>query len=151
MVISSRTPEGQPNNCPVCGKELQLEPSPQTHDAPCPHCGQLLWFASTGDVVPMYSSLTTDHGQFDLSDDLGISDDIVELIPQSVAKENLVFPLAERNEYLVVAVTNPLDIETIDKLRFILNRDIRVVHVSPDWIRHQIRRRYGDGPTNPPQ
>ncbi len=46
MVISSRTPEGTPNHCPVCGNDLRLEPSRPTLDAPCPHCGHLLWFTS---------------------------------------------------------------------------------------------------------
>jgi len=44
MEPSSRTPEGEPNRCPVCGKELQIEPSRPPGDAPCPHCGTLLWF-----------------------------------------------------------------------------------------------------------
>jgi len=45
MTISSRTPEGVPNRCPVCGNSLRLEPSVPPGDAPCPHCGSLLWFA----------------------------------------------------------------------------------------------------------
>ena len=44
MEPSSRTPEGEPNRCPVCGKALQIEPSRPPGDAPCPHCGTLLWF-----------------------------------------------------------------------------------------------------------
>lgn len=44
MVISSRTPEGDPNRCPVCGERLRLEPSYPPGDAPCPCCGVLLWF-----------------------------------------------------------------------------------------------------------
>jgi anti-anti-sigma factor len=44
MVISSRTPEGQPNHCPVCKSELRIEPSDPAGDAPCPRCGHLLWF-----------------------------------------------------------------------------------------------------------
>jgi anti-anti-sigma factor len=52
MVISSRTPEGRPNHCPVCGADLQIEPSDPAGDAPCPRCGHLLWFAweDLGDV-----------------------------------------------------------------------------------------------------
>jgi anti-anti-sigma regulatory factor len=42
--ISSRTPEGRPNHCPVCGFDLQIEPSDPAGDAPCPQCGHLLWF-----------------------------------------------------------------------------------------------------------
>jgi anti-sigma B factor antagonist len=52
MVISSRTPEGQPNQCPVCGSLLNIEPSDPAGDAPCPRCGHLLWFAweDLGDI-----------------------------------------------------------------------------------------------------
>ena len=44
MLISSRTPEGLPNRCPICGGEFDLEPSLPTGDAPCPQCGHLLWW-----------------------------------------------------------------------------------------------------------
>jgi hypothetical protein len=43
-VISSRTPEGQPNVCPVCGRPARVEPACLSPDAPCPSCGHLLWF-----------------------------------------------------------------------------------------------------------
>ena len=46
MVISSRTPEGEPNRCPVCGHHVNLEPSRPPGDAPGPVCGSLLWFPS---------------------------------------------------------------------------------------------------------
>ena len=44
MIISSRTPEGEPNRCSVCGSEIRIDPSRPAGDAPCPHCGNLLWF-----------------------------------------------------------------------------------------------------------
>jgi hypothetical protein len=44
MVISSRTPEGEDNHCPVCDNVLRLEPSRPPGDAPCPCCGVLVWF-----------------------------------------------------------------------------------------------------------
>jgi mannitol/fructose-specific phosphotransferase system IIA component (Ntr-type) len=43
-MISSRTPEGEPNRCPVCGHELRIDPSRPPGDAPCPDCGSLVWF-----------------------------------------------------------------------------------------------------------
>lgn len=51
-MISSRTPEGTPNRCPVCGYQLKIEPSDPAGDAPCPRCGHLLWFTweDLGDV-----------------------------------------------------------------------------------------------------
>jgi hypothetical protein len=44
MIISSRTPEGEPNRCPICRHQCRIEPSCLTPDAPCPSCGHLLWF-----------------------------------------------------------------------------------------------------------
>lgn len=60
-MISSRTPEGRPNECPVCGRRLRLDPSTvPTADAPCPHCGSLVWFApaDAGRVVVDLSGVT---------------------------------------------------------------------------------------------
>ena len=44
MTISSRTPEGIPQRCPVCGESTAIEPSSPTGDACCPACGHLLWW-----------------------------------------------------------------------------------------------------------
>jgi anti-anti-sigma factor len=44
MAISSQTPEGQPDRCPVCGSEAKIKPSGLAGDAPCLRCGHLLWF-----------------------------------------------------------------------------------------------------------
>src|SRR5262245_23594595 len=43
MSISSRTPEGVPHRCPICGNAAALENS-TTGDTCCPSCGQLLWW-----------------------------------------------------------------------------------------------------------
>lgn len=45
MIISTRTPDGEPNFCPVWGSAVSIEPSRPPGDAPCPKCGHLLWFA----------------------------------------------------------------------------------------------------------
>jgi tetratricopeptide (TPR) repeat protein len=44
MQPSSRTPEGEPGRCSICGKEFCLDPSRPPGDAPCPNCGSLTWF-----------------------------------------------------------------------------------------------------------
>ena len=56
VTISSRTPEGDPNVCPICGNDLRLEPSIDTRDGPCPSCGHLLWF-------PEQQETGTQHGR----------------------------------------------------------------------------------------
>ena len=47
MAISSRTPEGRPGRCPVCGSDVAIEPSEPAGDAPCPECACLIWFDRT--------------------------------------------------------------------------------------------------------
>jgi len=50
-MISSRTPEGDWNQCPVCQNEVRIEPSRLFGDATCPVCGSLLWFfAASGEA-----------------------------------------------------------------------------------------------------
>lgn len=46
MVISTRTPEGLPSRCPLCGSQNNLEFSVPQGDAPCPNCGCLLWLST---------------------------------------------------------------------------------------------------------
>jgi acyl carrier protein len=56
MSISSRTPEGTPNHCPVCNSDIRIEPSPPSGDAPCPKCGTLLWFIDSPSGMRFYKS-----------------------------------------------------------------------------------------------
>lgn len=64
MVISSRTPEGEPNRCPICGAVIKIEPSVPPGDAPCPDCGHLVWFPEEGpdDHVLGFSGQTVTAG-----------------------------------------------------------------------------------------
>jgi acyl carrier protein len=52
--ISSRTPEGVPNRCPICDATVCIEPSQAPGDGPCPSCGHLLWFSPTSSGVTCY-------------------------------------------------------------------------------------------------
>ncbi|MFO0898471.1 MAG: hypothetical protein U0836_13700 [Pirellulales bacterium] len=45
MSISSRTPEGTPGRCPLCGAELAVDYAAPAGDAVCPQCGCLVWEA----------------------------------------------------------------------------------------------------------
>jgi acyl carrier protein len=55
VVASSRTPDGTPNHCPICKQAVQIEPSLPFGDAPCPHCGCLLWFIAAESDIRFYS------------------------------------------------------------------------------------------------
>jgi type IV pilus assembly protein PilB len=74
---------------------------------------------------------------------LQIQDHIIQLIPECVARENGVLPIDESNGGLVVLVSDPSDLETIEKLRFILNRNIVPMVSTADAIAAAINHYYG--------
>jgi type IV pilus assembly protein PilB len=68
---------------------------------------------------------------------------VVELVPESVARENAVLPLAEEDGSLKVIMSDPLDYDTREKLRFILNRNIEIALAPRENILEAINRHYG--------
>lgn len=68
---------------------------------------------------------------------------IVELVPESVARENAVLPMAEEDGALKVIVSDPLDLDTFEKLRFILNRKVDIALAPRENILDAINRHYG--------
>jgi type IV pilus assembly protein PilB len=68
---------------------------------------------------------------------------VIELIPQSVARESNILPLAEEDGALKVAVSDPDDFETTEKLRFILNKRIEISLAPPEAIKEAVNRHYG--------
>ena len=59
---------------------------------------------------------------------------VLELIPESVAKENVILPLGREDSTLRIVVSDPLDLQTIDNLRFILNTDIECALAHLPWM-----------------
>jgi type IV pilus assembly protein PilB len=73
-----------------------------------------------------------------------ISPSVVELVPESVARENTILPLDELgDDVLRVIASDPYDLETFDKLRFILNRQIEIALAPREAILEAINRCYG--------
>ncbi len=97
---------------------------------------------ATGDEV--MRAMAEQHGcdYVNLSD-VVIPPSVVELVPESVARENAVLPLAEGDGKLTVIVSDPNDFETIDKLVFILNRQIEIALAPRENILEAINRHYG--------
>jgi type IV pilus assembly protein PilB len=90
-----------------------------------------------------------DHFGFEYLDMAGVEivPSVIELVPESVARENVVIPLALEDESLLVAMSDPMAFEVLDKLRFILNRDIKVAMASKESIQTAINRHYGQSET----
>lgn len=72
-----------------------------------------------------------------------IPENVIELVPESVARENAILPYDEDDDSLRVIVSDPFDIETIEKLRFILNRKVETVLAPRASIQENINRYYG--------
>jgi type IV pilus assembly protein PilB len=72
---------------------------------------------------------------------------VVELVPESLARENVVMPLASQNGAIKVIMHNPMDFETIEKLHFVLNREIEVALAPQEAILEAINRYYGSATT----
>jgi type IV pilus assembly protein PilB len=72
-----------------------------------------------------------------------IPENVIELVPESVARENKVIPLEDNDGWLKIAISRADDLETVEKLRFILNRDLRVALASEEAIIEAISRNYG--------
>lgn len=72
-----------------------------------------------------------------------IEPDILELIPESVARENTVIPIAFDGETVLVAAATPDDIALADKLRFLLAINVELVFAKASDITVAIDRNYG--------
>jgi type IV pilus assembly protein PilB len=72
---------------------------------------------------------------------------IIELVPESVARENVVIPLSQDEGMLQIVMSDPSDYETVTKLQFILNKEIQPVLAPKEQIIAAINRHYGQTET----
>lgn len=79
--------------------------------------------------------------------DVTIPQSVVELVPESVARENVVLPLSQENGALKIIMSDPSDFDTVTKLQFILNKDIQPVLAAREQIVEAINRHYGQTET----
>jgi type IV pilus assembly protein PilB len=75
--------------------------------------------------------------------DISVPEEIVQLLPESVARENTIFPLSESDGVLRIATCDPTDMDAQEKLRFILNREIEMALAVREQIVESINRHYG--------
>ena len=75
--------------------------------------------------------------------EIEIPPSVVELVPESLARENVVMPLAQGNGTIKVIMHDPMGFETIEKMRFVLNREIEVALAPKEAIVEAINKYYG--------
>jgi type IV pilus assembly protein PilB len=80
-------------------------------------------------------------------DNLEIPASVIDLVPESVARENIVVPLGQENGTLRICISDPDDLGVIDKLRFILNQEVDVALAARESIIQAINKHYGQSET----
>jgi hypothetical protein len=101
----------------------------------CSFCGQT---GQLSDVQPPMPSVQS----VDLSD-MNVPRTVLGMVPESVARENVLIPIAEKNGLLQIAMRDPSDYDIIQKVRFILARDIEPMLAPEKQILAAINRHYG--------
>jgi type IV pilus assembly protein PilB len=79
--------------------------------------------------------------------DMTIPQSIVERVPESVARENVILPINLDNNVLQIALSDPSDFDTLQKLQFILNTELQPVLSTKEQIVEAINRHYGQTET----
>src|SRR5256714_11475543 len=96
----------------------------------------------SGSDVPRSLAAQAHVDWIDLSS-MVIPPDIIRQIRAEDARRFKVIPVAFGETGLVVAVSDPLDIDTIDSLSFLLQRELELVCSSPEKIREALLKYYG--------
>lgn len=104
-----------------------------------------LGYATHEDIM---GALAEFHGmQFVDLREMTIPKSVIEMVPESVARENVIIPLAQENGALKITMSDPSDFDTLQKLQFILNKDIQPVLAPREQIIEAINRHYGQTET----
>jgi type IV pilus assembly protein PilB len=97
---------------------------------------------ATGEEVMKAMAAETQLEYVDLNE-VSIPENLIEIVPESVARENIILPYSEEDGRLRVLMSDPSDVQTLENLRFILNRDISIALSPRAQIVDTINRVYG--------
>lgn len=66
----------------------------------------------------------------------------IQRIPYSVAKNRLLLPLEEGEDYILVAMADPLDLEAIEEVRCLTGKDVREILAPSSCLEEAIEKCY---------
>jgi general secretion pathway protein E/type IV pilus assembly protein PilB len=75
--------------------------------------------------------------------DYRVPDDVIALVPKHVARRYKVLPVYKHDSTLTVAISDPLDVDTVDSLRYLLRMNVEPVVAAKTDIESAINRYYG--------
>src|SRR5436305_13264478 len=80
--------------------------------------------------------------------EITIHKSVIQLVPESVARENVVIPLQLEDNTLELITADPTNYDTVQKLQFILNKQTRPALAAQEQIQDAINRNHGQTETN---
>ena len=87
----------------------------------------------------VYEALAKQFGfEFIDLEKVDVSEDVTKLVPEDIIKKHSIIPLSQDNGELRVVIKDPMDLDTIDLLRFRLNMEIRCCLACPTKIDNYI-------------
>ena len=72
-----------------------------------------------------------------------VKPEIIDQIPRDKAYRYKAVPISVNDDVLVVAISDPLDFDTLDNLRFLFKREMEMVCSTPDQIKQALIKYYG--------
>ncbi|MBN1405248.1 MAG: Flp pilus assembly complex ATPase component TadA [Candidatus Omnitrophica bacterium] len=102
-----------------------------------------LGFAKEDDIFPVLSEKL--NIPYIKLKDAEVSRDIIKKVPAKFASYYRLMPVKQEKNVLTVAVTDPLDLHTLDDIRLLLDCDINAVLASEPDIIENIKKYYGIG------
>jgi general secretion pathway protein E/type IV pilus assembly protein PilB len=73
---------------------------------------------------------------------LDLAPDVVTAVPQDIARRYKVIPVHRRDNTVTLAIGDPLDMDTLDNLRYVLKCTVEGVVARPDEIKAALDRYY---------
>ncbi|GAX60872.1 type II secretory system protein [Candidatus Scalindua japonica] len=74
--------------------------------------------------------------------DIQIPEDVINIIPKNIAKKHNIIPVTKHDRLLIIAISDPLDISTLEDLRFTLNINVECVLATKNNIQDAIKKYY---------
>ena len=76
---------------------------------------------------------------------LEISKAVIDMVPQNLCTENHIMPIDMFDGVLTVAIADPLDLQSLDNIRFVINNQVEPVLATREAIDAAIDKYYGGG------
>src|SRR5579859_668605 len=73
-----------------------------------------------------------------------VPEDVVALVPKHVARRYKIIPVYKHDNTLTIAISDPLDVDTVDSLRYLLRMNVEPVVAAKSDIESAITRYYGN-------